>query len=200
MRRLTITTLALALTVGATTLAAQPARGVPDRGTPNRAQAGRMAPDRGIPNRAQAGRRVPDRDQMRGATRDRAQPGRGAPDRARRARRGSVSTAAVLLRQTERLALTETQTQRLQALVQAQRSAARTSPASQLRLRADLMDAMAGDANPATVRSALDKISAAENDRIIASLRARQEALAVLTPEQQEKVKAARMQGARRGR
>lgn len=143
MHKLTIGTLALALTVGASTVWAQ-------------------AP-RGGENRARL-----DRGHM------------------------SSSAASGLLRQSERLALSAEQTQQLQSLVQTQRSNARTAPAQQLRLRADLMEARAGDANPTALRAVLDKLSAAENDRVVASFVARQQALAVLTPEQRETMQSAR--------
>ncbi len=148
MRKLTIGTLALALTVGATTVWAQAPRGGEQR----------ARFDRGHMN---------------------------------------SSAASGLLRQSERLALSAEQTQQLQSLVQAQRSNARTAPAQQLRLRADLMEARSGNTNPTALRAVLDKISAAENDRIVASLVARQQALAVLTPEQREKMQSARADGRR---
>lgn len=138
-----------------------------------------------------------------------AQPGRrGAPDAGRRGgpppaerptgprgdlMRAEASPAAMLLRQRERLSLTPEQVTRLETLAAAQRQAlAPVSPAQQLRLRADLLDAMQGTGNPQAARAALDKMSAQRNERIVAGLRARQEAQAVLTPEQRAQADAMR--------
>jgi len=153
MQTIPVAALALALSVGATTLAAQPGRGM-----------------------------------RAGAPPDRAMPGT----------RAGGSAAEMLLRQRTRLELTAEQVTRLEALAQTQRSArSSVSPGQPLRLRADLMDAMAGDGNLQAARTALDKLSAAQNERIIAGLRARQEARAVLTPEQRAQVEAARGPGNR---
>jgi hypothetical protein len=57
-----------------------------------------------------------------------------------------------------------------------------------LRLRADLLDAMQGAGNPQAARTALDKMSAQRNERIVAGLRAQQEARAVLTETQRVQV------------
>ncbi len=65
-----------------------------------------------------------------------------------------------LIYSTLALSLTGQQTQQLQALSQAQRVAAQTSPANLMRLRADLIDARSGDTNLTAVRASLDKISA----------------------------------------
>lgn len=141
-----------------------------------------------------------------------AQPNRspradGPRDRVAQGPRAGGSPADALLRQRTQLALTADQVSRLEALAQSQRAARTASPGDALRLRADLMDAMAGDGNVEATRSALDKLSAARNERLIAGMRAQQEVRAVLTPEQRAKVEAARgmrtrlaMQGgARRG-
>jgi len=132
-----------------------------------------------------------------------AQPGRGARvdaprDRAMLGTRGGGSPAEALLRQRTQLELTAEQVTRLEALAQTQRTArSSASPGQPLRLRADLMDAMAGDGNLQAARAALDKLSAAQNERIIAGLRAQQDARAVLTPTQRDKVNAARGPGNR---
>jgi Spy/CpxP family protein refolding chaperone len=103
--------------------------------------------------------------------------------------RGQQSPAAMLLRQRERLALTSEQITRLEALAATQRTAlAPPSPAQALRLRADLLDAMQGTGNPQAARAALDKMSAQRNERIVAGLRAQQEARAVLTETQRVQV------------
>lgn len=137
-----------------------------------------------------------------------AQSGRGGtPDGARRGAppvdgpadargamlRGPASPAAMLLRQRERLALTPEQVTRLETLAATQqKSLAPASPAQQLRLRADLLDAMSGTGNPQAARAALDKMSAERNERLVAGLRARQEAQAVLTEAQRTQVEALR--------
>lgn len=131
-----------------------------------------------------------------------AQPNRGArpdaprPDgpgaRTAQGPRAGGSPADALLRQRTPLALTADQITRLEALAQSQRVARSASPGQALRLRADLMDAMAGDGNLTAARAALDKLSAAQNERLIAGLRAQQEVRAVLTPEQRAKVDATR--------
>jgi len=137
-----------------------------------------------------------------------AQPGRGgAPDGARRGgpptegradargpmMRGPASPAAMLLRQRERLALTPEQVTRLETLAAAQQKAlAPVSQAQQLRLRADLLDATSATGNPQAARAVLDKMSAQRNERIVAGLRAHQEARAVLTDAQRTQVEGMR--------
>jgi Spy/CpxP family protein refolding chaperone len=107
--------------------------------------------------------------------------------------RGPASPAAMLLRQRERLALTPEQVTRLETLAAAQQKAlAPVSPAQQLRLRADLLDATSGTGNPQAARAVLDKMSAQRNERIVAGLRARQEAQAVLTDAQRTQVESLR--------
>lgn len=128
-----------------------------------------------------------------------AQPGRGARadgprDRATPAMRGGGSPAEALLRQRTRIELTDEQVTRLEALAQSQRAARTASPGEALRLRADLMDAMAGDGDPKAARVALDKLSAARNDQIVLGMRALQEAQAILTPAQRAKLDEARGQ------
>jgi Spy/CpxP family protein refolding chaperone len=114
--------------------------------------------------------------------------------------RDGMTPAAALLRAREQLELTDEQVQRLEALAGTQRAALRRSPSEGLRLRADLMDAMAGDGNPAAARAALDKMSAARNTRLVAGLEARQAAFAILTPAQRTTAEAQRRRlGARVG-
>lgn len=125
--------------------------------------------------------------EMRADTSPRGERARGPRDA--QVARGPQSPAAMLLRQRERLALTPEQITRLEALAAAQRTAlAPPSPAQQLRLRADLLDAMQGAGNPQAARTALDKMSAQRNERIVAGLRAQQEARAVLTETQRVQV------------
>ena len=157
MRSFPLTTLALALLAGATTVSAQPRRG-PAAGGGN-ARPAAVAP-------------------------------RGA---------ALTSPADALLRARAALELTDEQVTRLEALASTQRRALAVAPGAQLRLRADLMDAMAGDGNPQAARAALDKISAAQNERIVAQMRARQEARAVLTEAQRTRVDAVRGAALRAG-
>lgn len=128
-----------------------------------------------------------------------AQPRRGpanaglpprAPDAA--PLRAAGTPADLLLRARAQLVLTDEQVARLETLATAQRRALTPAPGQQLRLRADLLDAMAGEGNPQAARTALDKLSAAQNERIVAQLRARQEARAVLTEAQRSRVDALR--------
>jgi Spy/CpxP family protein refolding chaperone len=107
--------------------------------------------------------------------------------------------ADLLVRAREQLVLTEEQVTRLEALAAAQRRALAATPGQHLRLRADLLDAMAGEGNPQAARTALDKISAARNERLVAQLRARQEARAVLTDAQRARVDAVRTDAWRGG-
>ncbi len=111
--------------------------------------------------------------------------------------RGAVPPAAALLRLRTQLELSDEQVQRLEALAATQRSALKPSPSQQMRLRADLMDAMAGDGNPQAARAALDKLSALQNERVVLAMNARKEARAVLTPAQRTKAEARRGPGNR---
>jgi Spy/CpxP family protein refolding chaperone len=92
------------------------------------------------------------------------------------------NAAAMLLRLKERLALTDDQVKRLEA--QAAAGAPKANASDMLRARADLMDAMQGDGNLGGARTALDRMSRLRTDRMIAGLKQRQEARAVLTADQ----------------
>lgn len=113
--------------------------------------------------------------------------GPGAPgamgERGNRAGRGARGNpAAMLLRLRSELSLTDDQVKRLEAL---RNTPAPKSNASELlRARADLMDAMQGDGNLPKARTALDRMSALRNERMIGGLKLRQDARAVLTAEQ----------------
>ncbi len=136
---------------------------------------------------------------QRGATRG---PERGA-DRARgadvRGDRTPMNAAALLLRQRERLSLTDAQVAQLTALSTEQQQVARSrSPGDALRLRADLRDAMAENGDPAAARAALDKLSAERNARIVAGMQARKDALALLTDDQRTTVSKQRAAAGRR--
>lgn len=99
---------------------------------------------------------------------------------------GAGGPAAQLLRMREQLQLTEDQVKRLEAL---QNAPAPTPNASaMLRAQADLMDAMRGDGNIEAARAALTKASQVRNDRVLAQLKQRQEARAVLTAQQKQMV------------
>jgi Spy/CpxP family protein refolding chaperone len=111
--------------------------------------------------------------------------------------RGAVAPAEALLRLRTQLELNDEQVQRLEALAASQRTALAASPSQQMRLRADLMDAMAGNGNPHAARAALDKLSALQNERIVLAMQARNEARAVLTPAQRTKAEARRGPGNR---
>jgi hypothetical protein len=67
-----------------------------------------------------------------------------------------------------------------------------------MRARADLMEAMQGDGNLAGARAALDKMSRARNEALVARLKVRQDVRSVLTPAQKTKVD--NMRRALRGR
>jgi Spy/CpxP family protein refolding chaperone len=104
------------------------------------------------------------------------------------------NAAAMLLRLRERLALTDDQVKRLEA--QAAAGAPKANASDMLRARADLMDAMQGDGNLGGARTALDRMSRLRTDRMIAGLKQRQEARAVLTADQKRTLDNMR-QGAR---
>ena len=102
--------------------------------------------------------------------------------------------AAMLLRLRTPLQLSDDQVKRLEALQQA--PAPRTNEADMLRARADLVDATQGDGNIGKARAALDRLSGLRNERLVAGLRQRQEARAILTAEQ--KTRLDNMRGAMR--
>ncbi len=106
--------------------------------------------------------------------------------------RANMSPVAALLRQRERLGLTDAQVQQLTQLASAQRSesprgATGVAPSERLRLRADLMDARASG-NTAAMRASLDKASALRNAQRVAAMEAREKVRAVLTTEQRAKL------------
>ncbi len=120
-----------------------------------------------------------------GGLRDgRAPAGGGAGYRGARGPRGNP--AAMLLRLRAVLQLTDDQAKKLEALKDAPASTPNAS--DMLRARADLLDATHGDGNLAKARAALDRMSALRNDRVVARLKQRQEARAVLTAAQKARV------------
>lgn len=98
--------------------------------------------------------------------------------------------AAQMLRLRQQLNLTDEQVRRLETLAKA--DVPRRNSADVLRARADLMEAMQGDGNLSAARSALDKMSRLRNEQLVAGLRQRQEARAVLTVDQRRIVDNAR--------
>lgn len=109
---------------------------------------------------------------------------------------GRGNPAAMLLRLRSQLALTDDQVKRLEALQSA--PVPRQNASDLLRARADLMDAMQGDGNLGKARAALDRMSALRNERMIAGLKQRQEARAILTADQRSRLDNMRQQAGRR--
>jgi Spy/CpxP family protein refolding chaperone len=111
-----------------------------------------------------------------------------------RVARGNPAT--MMLRMRSELQLTEDQVKALEALQAA--PAPRANEAEVLRARADLLEATQGDGNLSKARAALARLSGLRNERMIAGLKQRQEARAVLTAEQ--KTRLDNWRGQRRGR
>lgn len=129
------------------------------------------------------------------------QPGRGdrpqGPGAQGRGQRGGGGhPAALLLRARQALELTDEQVTRLEALQAAPQP--KSNAPDLMRARADLMEAMQGDGNLAGARAALDKMSRARNEALVARLKVRQDVRSVLTPAQKTKVD--NMRRALRGR
>jgi hypothetical protein len=103
----------------------------------------------------------------------------------------------MMLRLRQQLQLTDEQVQKLEALQDA--PAPRVNEADMLRARADLLEATQGDGNAARARAALDRLSALRNEQLIAGLRQRQEARAVLTSAQKTRLDNLRSELRRRG-
>jgi Spy/CpxP family protein refolding chaperone len=122
--------------------------------------------------------------QLGGPMGRRAPAGDGAGSRGARGLRGNP--AAMLLRFRAALQLTDDQVKKLEALQDAPAPAPNAS--DMLRARADLLDATQGDGNLAKARAALDRMSALRNERVVARLKQRQEARAVLTAAQKARV------------
>lgn len=115
------------------------------------------------------------------AGRDARRDGPGA-----RVGRGGGNPAAMLLRARQPLELTDDQVKRLEVLAAA--PAPKSNASDMMRARADQLEAMQGDGNLAGMRAALDKLSRLRNDQIVARLKMRQDARAILTPAQKAKV------------
>lgn len=114
---------------------------------------------------------------------------------ARGARGGRANPAAMLLRLRAALELTDDQVKRLEALRDTPAPA--RNAADMLRARADLLEANQGDGNLTKARAALDRLSTLRNERLIAGLKQRQDARAVLTA--QQKARLDNLRAARRG-
>lgn len=125
--------------------------------------------------------------------------GRRGDEDGARGPRGNPAT--MLLRLRAELQLTDEQVKKLEALQDAPRPAANT--ADLLRAQADLLDATQGDGNLSKARAALDRMSALRNERVVAGLKQRQEARAVLTSAQKTRLDNRRSEwrdrGGRRG-
>lgn len=96
--------------------------------------------------------------------------------------------AEAVLRLRERLALTDEQVRRLEALATSQREALRPSGPDLLRARADLLEATSPDIDLDAARAALERLSRLRTDAALARLRARKEVRDVLTAEQRSKL------------
>lgn len=99
---------------------------------------------------------------------------------------GRLHPAAMLLRARTQLALTAEQVTRLEAMQNAPRP--RVNRAELMRARASLLDATQGDGNLTEARAALDKLSRVRHEPLLATMKMRQDARAVLTPAQQRMV------------
>ena len=84
------------------------------------------------------------------------------------------------------MALTAEQVTRLEAMQNTPRP--RVNRAELMRARASLLDATQGDGNLTEARAALDKLSRVRHEPLLATMKMRQEARAVLTPAQQRMV------------
>jgi len=91
--------------------------------------------------------------------------------------------AARYLAMRDRLALTDEQVKRLEALAATQREALRPNEPAMLRARADLMEATQKD-DLTAARAAMERMARLRTDAAMAQLQARKAARDVLTPEQ----------------
>lgn len=139
---------------------------------------------------ASAQRRAP------GAAADSAAPARGmrgpggpgGPGAPMLPRGPGGSPAAMLARLKQPLNLTDDQVKRLEALASQQRTALEPNVGAMLRARADLADARKGEGDIAATKKALEKLAALRIDQQVAHLKAAQEARAILTADQREKL------------
>jgi Spy/CpxP family protein refolding chaperone len=117
---------------------------------------------------------------------------------AARGMRQGGNPAAQMLRMRQQLNLTDEQVRKLETLAKA--DAPRGNAADALRARADLMEATQGDGNLSAARAALDKMSRLRNEQVVAGLKQRQDARAVLTADQRRMVDNARQRASQRVR
>jgi Spy/CpxP family protein refolding chaperone len=108
------------------------------------------------------------------------------------------SPAEMLLRQRERLKLTDDQAKRLEALGKTQRDAIKPQRSNMLRAAADLADAEEKE-NFDSQRSALEKMAKIRIDQDIAQRKAMKDARDVLTPEQRDLMPGTMRRGMGRG-
>jgi Spy/CpxP family protein refolding chaperone len=94
----------------------------------------------------------------------------------------------MLLRGRNELALTDDQIKRLEALAAAQSTSLVPPASAMMRARADLMDATKGDGDLAAARRAMERLAQIRTDAMLARLKARQEARAILSAEQKAKL------------
>jgi len=163
-----------------------------------------MAQAQGVPPRprdAERGQQGPAGMMRRGG----GQPGGPMGGRGERADDGAFggkrgprgNPAAMLLRLRSDLQLTDDQVKRLETMQEA--AAPSAKEADLLRARADLLEATQGDGNLSKARTALDRMSALRNERMIAGLKQRQDARAVLTTAQKTRLDNLRSQLRSRG-
>ena len=102
------------------------------------------------------------------------------------------SPAAMLAQHKAALNLTDDQVKRLEALAAQQKGALEPNVGAELRARADLADARKGEGDLVATRKAMDKLAQLRMDVEMAHLKAMQDARAILTAEQREKLPAMR--------
>lgn len=102
------------------------------------------------------------------------------------------SPAATLAQHKAALNLTDDQVKRLEALAAQQKGALEPNVGAQLRARADLADARKGEGDLVATRKAMDKLAQLRIDGAMAHLKAMQDARAILTAEQRDKLPAMR--------
>ncbi len=106
--------------------------------------------------------------------------------------------AAMLLRGRTALGLSAEQVTRLEALAASQATTLVPPTAAALRARADLIDATRGDGDLSAARRAMERMQQLRLEMMLARLKARQEARALLSAEQKTKLVA--LEQERRGR
>lgn len=100
------------------------------------------------------------------------------------------SPAAKLAQHKAALNLTDDQVKRLEALAAQQKGALEPNVGAELRARADLADARKGEGDLVATRKAMDKLAQLRIDGQMAHLKAMQDARAILSAEQRDKLPA----------